>query len=110
MKHTITASRFALAVFSSLLVAGVGARGGWLIAAAAQRQAASPIQRQTTFGAVVGSELSASATYSWKGVPFAKPPVSERRWKAPEDPDPWTSPRLTQQFGNACSQAGRLYG
>ena len=43
-------------------------------------------------------------------MPFAKPPVGERRWKAPADPDAWTSPRLTQEFGNACSQASRLYG
>ena len=54
--------------------------------------------------------LPPSGTYAWKGVPFAKPPVGERRWKAPVDPDAWTSPRLTQQFGNACSQASRLYG
>ena len=60
---------------------------------------------------MVGSDLSAaSGTYAWKGVPFAKPPVGELRWKAPADPDAWTSPRLTQQFGNACAQASRLYG
>jgi carboxylesterase type B len=71
----------------------------------------SPIQRQTTFGVVVGTDLSdANGTYVWKGVPYAKPPVGELRWKAPVDPDPWTSPRLTQQFGHACTQASRLYG
>ncbi len=71
----------------------------------------SPIQRQTTFGPVVGTDLSAAnGTYVWKGVPYAKPPVGELRWKAPADPDPWTSPRLTQQFGHACAQASRLYG
>jgi carboxylesterase type B len=71
----------------------------------------STTQRQTTFGAVVGTDLSAAnSTYVWKGVPYAKPPVGELRWKAPVDPDPWTSPRLTQQFGQACAQASRLYG
>ena len=71
----------------------------------------SPIQRQTTFGLVVGTDLSAAnGTYVWKGVPYAKPPVGELRWKAPADPDPWASPRLTQQFGHACAQASRLYG
>ena len=71
----------------------------------------SPTERQTTFGPVVGTDLSAAnGTYVWKGVPYAKPPVGDRRWKAPADPDVWTSPRLTQQFGPACAQASRLYG
>ena len=112
MKHTIRASRLALAFLSTLVLAGSGPRGEWFTAsAAAQREPASPVQRQTTFGPVIGSDLSAaSGTYAWKGVPFAKPPVGDLRWKAPADPDAWMSPRLTQQFGNACSQAGRLYG
>ena len=68
-------------------------------------------ERSTTFGPVVGNDLSeTSGTYVWKGVPYAKPPVGDLRWKAPADPDPWTAPRLTQRFGNACAQAGRLYG
>ena len=102
----------AVGLLSTLVLVGSGLRGEWFTASAsAQREPASPLQRQTTFGPVVGSDLSAaSGTYAWKGVPFAKPPLSERRWKAPADPDAWTSPRLTQQFGNACSQASRLYG
>ncbi|WP_393937031.1 tannase/feruloyl esterase family alpha/beta hydrolase [Piscinibacter sakaiensis] len=75
------------------------------------QEAAPQTQRQTAFGAVVGTDLSAtSGTYAWKGVPFAKAPVGELRWKAPVDPDAWSTPRFTQQFGPACSQAGRLYG
>src|SRR5262245_19749303 len=71
----------------------------------------SPTPRQTTFGPVAGTDLSAAnGTYVWKGVPYAKPPVGERRWRAPEDPDVWTSPRRTQHFGPACAQASRLYG
>ncbi|HYM24207.1 MAG TPA: carboxylesterase family protein [Vicinamibacterales bacterium] len=70
-----------------------------------------PTERQTAFGAVIGIDNSAtSKTYAWKGVPFAKPPVGDFRWKPPVDPAPWTSPRPTQQFGNACAQLGRLYG
>src|SRR5262245_6548687 len=79
--------------------------------ASSQRGTMSPTQRQTTFGPVVGTDLSgASGTYVWKGVPYAKPPVGELRWKAPADPDVRTSPRLTQQFGPASAQASRLYG
>ena len=68
-------------------------------------------QRQTAFGTVVGTDNSAtSGTYAWKGVPFAAAPVGDLRWKPPVDPTPWTSPKYTQQFGNACVQSGRLYG
>lgn len=75
------------------------------------QEAAPPTQRQTALGVVVGTDHSAtSGTYAWKGVPFAKAPVGELRWKAPVDPEPWTTPKFTQSFGNACSQAGRLYG
>jgi carboxylesterase type B len=68
-------------------------------------------QRQTAFGAVVGTDNSAtSGTYAWKGVPYAKAPMGDLRWKPPVDPAAWTSPKYTQQFGNACVQSGRLYG
>jgi carboxylesterase type B len=70
-----------------------------------------PTQRQTAFGTVVGTDNSGtSGTYAWKGVPFAKPPVADLRWKPPVDPAPWTTPKYTQQFGNACASSGRLYG
>jgi para-nitrobenzyl esterase len=71
-----------------------------------------PTVRKTTIGSIQGNDDSAATgTYSWKGVPFAKPPVGDLRWKAPVDPD--ASPfgiRTTQTFGNACVQYGRIYG
>lgn len=69
------------------------------------------VEVRTKLGTIVGNDDSRSTgTFSWKGVPFAKPPVGELRWKAPVDPDAWKTPRLTQQFGNACAQYGRIYG
>lgn len=71
----------------------------------------SPTQRSTHLGAVIGTDHSASSgTYSWKGIPFARAPVGDLRWKAPVEPAAWTTPRFAQSFGNACSSAGRLYG
>ena len=71
----------------------------------------SPTARETTFGRIDGVDDSAkSGTYAWKGVPFAKAPVGALRWKAPVDPDAWTTPKATKQFGNACVQYGRIYG
>lgn len=70
-----------------------------------------PTQRTTHLGTVIGSDLSAtSGTYAWKGIPYAKAPVGDLRWRAPVEAEPWTTPRYTQTFGNACSSAGRLYG
>lgn len=100
-------------------MSGTRARTGWLFVAyvalsvhsAWGAGAQSPAERRTEFGIVVGSDDSiTTGTYAWKGVPFAKPPVGELRWKAPIDPEPWLAPRSTQQFGNACVQYGRIYG
>jgi para-nitrobenzyl esterase len=67
--------------------------------------------RSTQYGMVQGSDDSAaSGTYSWKGIPFAKPPVGALRWKAPVDPTAWSSTLATRSFGNACIQYGRIYG
>lgn len=67
--------------------------------------------RQTTFGPIVGNDdTSTSGTYSWKGVPFAKPPVGDLRWRPPVDPVAWTATKETKAFGNACAQYGRIYG
>jgi para-nitrobenzyl esterase len=71
----------------------------------------SPILKPTTYGAVLGvNDKDRSGTYFWKGVPFAKPPVGNLRWKAPVEPDAWKTPLQTRSFGNACVQYGRIYG
>ncbi len=68
------------------------------------------LQRDTSFGPVVGADASASkGTYSWKGVPFARPPVGDLRWRAPVDPERWTKARRATAFAPACVQTGRLY-
>ena len=71
----------------------------------------APEIRTIQYGNVIGSnDATATGTYSWKGVPFAKPPTGALRWKAPADPDPWAAAIKTTQFGNACVQYGRIYG
>jgi len=32
-------------------------------------------------------------SYVWKGIPYARPPVDELRWRAPADPESWTGVR-----------------
>ena len=68
------------------------------------------LQRDTSFGPVVGADASASeGAYSWKGVPFARPPVGDLRWSAPADPERWITARPAKAFAPACVQTGRLY-
>lgn len=93
-----------------LLCAGLA---GMLIACGGggSTNADAPEIRTTTYGVVQGSnDAATTGTYSWKGIPFAGPPVGTLRWKAPTEPQPWTGTQLAQKFGNACLQNGRIYG
>ncbi len=41
---------------------------------------------------------------SYKGIPFAAPPVGPLRWRAPQPVAQWTGIRAASSFGNACLQ------
>ena len=69
------------------------------------------VQRDTSLGTVMGIDNSdASGTYSWLGIPYAKPPVGALRWMPPVDADAWSGVRPAQQFGASCAQVGSLFG
>ena len=36
----------------------------------------------------------------FKGVPYAKPPVGELRFQAPQEPESWEGVRKADRFGN----------
>ena len=46
---------------------------------------------------------------SFRGIPFAAPPVRERRWKPPQAVQPWSGVRLADRFADQCLQA-RVFG
>lgn len=71
--------------------------------------AEDPLVRDTVYGKVVGV-ADASGTWSWKGIPFAKAPLGELRWRAPLEPEAWSQPRAAKAFASASAQVGRLYG
>lgn len=43
----------------------------------------------------------------FRGIPYAKPPVNERRWKAPEEPECFDGVRVCDTYGAACMQYDR---
>ena len=52
--------------------------------------------------------VKSNAGYSlFRGVPYAKPPVGELRWRAPEEPEKWDGIRLCDRYGDACAQFDR---
>ena len=57
---------------------------------------------QTAAGEVEG--VSANKIDSFKGIPFAKPPVGELRWRAPQPVSPWKGVFQANQYGHDCMQ------
>jgi para-nitrobenzyl esterase len=54
-------------------------------------------------GHLVGADKDIVA---YKGIPYAKPPVGDLRWREPQPPEKWEGVRDCFQFGNACLQRG----
>ncbi|XP_026744640.1 venom carboxylesterase-6-like [Trichoplusia ni] len=42
--------------------------------------------------------------YSFKGIPYAQPPIGDLRFKAPVPPKPWSGIRKAKEFGPMCYQ------
>lgn len=55
----------------------------------------------TKYGAVKGFE-DENRTWTWKSIPYAKPPVGALRWKAPRDPDPWNNILEETEYCERC--------
>lgn len=53
-------------------------------------------------GKLRGSE--SGGVSSWKGIPFAAPPVGAHRWRAPRPPAAWQGVRDATQYGHDCMQ------
>ena len=58
---------------------------------------------ETTYGKVRGSNQGAVSV--WKGIPFARPPVGELRFRPPQPPQAWTGVRETTEYGAVAPQA-----
>ena len=61
------------------------------------------LERQTAYGKVMGT-TGKNNTLAWLGIPYARPPVGDLRWKAPRDPEPWQGVRDAVEYPCRCTQ------
>lgn len=80
----------------TLLVAGMS----WgPIARAEPAEPTAGIIRSTQAGEVAGVD---GDVLSFKGIPYAAPPVGNRRWRPPVPPQRWKGVRQATRFGDDC--------
>ena len=58
-----------------------------------------PVQVKIENGIIEGLYDTKSGLQVYLGVPFAKPPVGNLRWKAPQPLDNWNEVKSTKTFG-----------
>jgi para-nitrobenzyl esterase len=63
---------------------------------------------QTRFGLAQGF-TDADDTLVWKAIPYARPPLGGLRWRAPQDPEPWTGIRASRSFSAGCTQFSPVF-
>lgn len=63
------------------------------------------LEAQTAYGRVKGFPSAYQASTVFKGIPYAKPPVGDLRWKAPEKPEPWEGEYEAYTYGPIPMQA-----
>jgi len=59
---------------------------------------------KTADGVIEADNPPAAAVRSFKGIPFAQPPVGALRWREPQPVKKWKSVRSASQFGPRCMQ------
>ena len=65
----------------------------------AENAYAFPVQVTTANGIIEGEYDVRTKIQSFKGIPFAQPPVGDLRWKTPQPAANWTGVKQTKKFG-----------
>src|ERR1700722_9568744 len=88
-----------------MLSLGTMGRFVWTLAtltAALGVNAAEPVRVRVQDGVLVGSVEAGVETF--KGVPYAAPPVGPLRWSLPRPFPKWSGERVADDFGPSCLQ------
>jgi para-nitrobenzyl esterase len=59
---------------------------------------------KTANGVIESTAAPKDGVRSFKGIPFAQPPVGDLRWREPQPVKNWTGARNADDFGPACMQ------
>jgi para-nitrobenzyl esterase len=82
---------------------------GWLLllsfAVIAQKSNSFPVQTKIENGSIEGLYDTKTGLQLYFGIPFAKPPVGNLRWKAPQPVENWKGVLQTKTFGPKPVQA-----
>lgn len=62
------------------------------------------VQQRTANGVVEGVVSADGKVRTFKGIPYAAPPVGPLRWKAPQPVTPWKGVRKAVDYGARCMQ------
>jgi len=74
-----------------------------LAAIAVVQPASDPTVVKTDEGTVRG--MAANGVISFKGIPYAAPPIGPLRWRVPQPAKPWQGVRNAVEFGPNCMQS-----
>lgn len=66
-------------------------------------------RRELAQGDVVGF-VGEYGSHVWKGLPYAAPPVDDRRWRPPQPPAGWDGTRRALSAGPPCPQLAHPFG
>jgi para-nitrobenzyl esterase len=69
----------------------------------AAQSARAQVSKATVAGGEVQGVVNGDVA-SFKGIPFAAPPVGELRWKAPQPVNPWSGVKKADAFAPGCVQ------
>jgi len=82
--------------------------GALLAGSALRAQELRHVQVRTADGVVEGVVSADDLVRTFKGIPFAAPPVGPLRWKPPQPPPPWSGVRPAVDYA-ARPMQGRIY-
>src|SRR5450756_1428658 len=63
------------------------------------------VEQRTANGVLEGVVSADGKVRTFKGIPFAAPPVGPLRWKAPQPVQAWTGVRKATEYPARCMQA-----